>query len=112
MSEQACVQTRIIPAKPTITPVASDVLQRQCTCGQHNGSGGECEECKHECEGTMQRAAINPSPVHDVPPIVHERLHRPGQSLDTVTRAFMELRLGHESSGTAPMTYGRIGNTR
>jgi hypothetical protein len=29
----------------------------------------------------LQRAAITPSPVHEVPPIVHEVLHSSGQPL-------------------------------
>jgi hypothetical protein len=47
----------------------------------------------------LQRAAINPSPVHDVPPIVHEVLRSSGQPLDAATRAFMEPRFGHDYSG-------------
>jgi hypothetical protein len=98
MSGPAAIQTQTA-AKPTITPVASGVLQRQCACGQHTSAGGECEECKQKREGTLQRAAISPSPVHDVPPIVHEVLRSPGQPLDTATRAFMETRFGHDFSG-------------
>ena len=98
MSGQAAVQTQTA-AKPTFTPIASGVLQRQCACGQHTSAGGECEECKKKREGTLQRAAINPSPVHEVPPIVHEVLRSPGQPLDAATRAFMEPRFGHDFSG-------------
>jgi hypothetical protein len=47
----------------------------------------------------VQRAAVNSSPVHDVPPIVHEVLRSPGQPLDRETRAFMEPRFGHDFSG-------------
>lgn len=47
----------------------------------------------------LQRGAINPSPVHEVPPIVHEVLRSPGQPLDAVTRAYMEPRFGHDFSG-------------
>lgn len=47
----------------------------------------------------LQRAAINPSPLHEVPPVVHEVLRRPGQPVDAATRAFMEARFGHDFSG-------------
>ena len=42
--------------------------------------------------GVLQRAAINPSPVHEVPPIVHDVLRTPGQPLDPATRMFIEPR--------------------
>lgn len=48
--------------------------------------------------GFLQRAAINPSPAHDVPSIVHNVLRSPGQPLDAATRAFMEPRFGHDFS--------------
>ncbi len=98
MSEQATVQTQTV-ARSTFTTIASAVLQRQCACGQHTSAGSECEECKKKREGTLQRAGISPSPVHEVPPIVHEVLRSPGQPLDAVTRAFMEPRFGHDFSG-------------
>jgi hypothetical protein len=97
MSAQAAVQTQTA-AKPSITPVTSSVLRRQCACGQH-ANGGECAECGQKRGGTLQRAAINASPVHDAPPIVHEVLRSPGQPLDANSRAFMELRFGHDFSG-------------
>jgi hypothetical protein len=40
----------------------------------------------------------NPSPLHEVPRIVHDVLHSPGQPLDLATRAFMESRFGHDFS--------------
>ncbi len=49
--------------------------------------------------GLLQRAAVNPSPVHDVPPIVREVLRSPGQPLDAATRSFMEPRFGHDFGG-------------
>jgi hypothetical protein len=73
-------------------------LQRACACGQHNSAGGECEECKQKRTGTLQRVAISPSPVHEIPPIVHEVLRSPGQPLDAATRAFMEPRFGYDFS--------------
>ncbi len=46
----------------------------------------------------LQRASLNPSPAHDVPPIVHEVLRSPGQPLDENTCAFMEPRFGYDFS--------------
>jgi outer membrane protein OmpA-like peptidoglycan-associated protein len=89
MSGQAAVQTQTT-TRPAITPAAKGMLQRQCACGQHTAAGGECEACKKKRDGTLQRAAISPSPVHEVPSIVHEVLRSPGQPLDGTTRAFME----------------------
>jgi hypothetical protein len=76
----------------------SHVLQRTCACGQHSGSGGECESCRKKREATLQRAAISPSPVNAVPPIVHDVLRSPGQPLNPSTRAFMEPHFGHDFS--------------
>lgn len=98
MNERTAVQTQT-PTRPAITPAAKGVLQRQCACGQHTAAGGECEECKEKREATLQRAAVSPSSVHEVPPIVHEVLRSPGQPLDVATRAFMEPRFGHDFSG-------------
>lgn len=112
MSASAAVQTQT--AKPTLTRIASGMLQRQCACGRHTSAGGECEECKKKREGTLQRAAINPSQVKEVPPIVHEVLRSPGQPLDAATRAFMEPRFGHDFShvltNTAPH-FAKVGLT-
>jgi hypothetical protein len=81
---------------PAITPVHSGMLQR-CS------GGVECAECREkrlENEGMMQRAAVSASPRNEngVPPIVHEVLSSPGQSLDAGTRAFMEPHFGHDFS--------------
>lgn len=46
----------------------------------------------------LQRLAVNPSPAHHVPPIVHDVLRSPGHPLDFATRAFMEPRFGHDFS--------------
>ena len=64
----------------------SGLLQRNCACGGTPGPTGECEACRKKREGMLQRAAVNPVPVHDVPPIVHEMLRSPGQPLDAATR--------------------------
>jgi hypothetical protein len=49
--------------------------------------------------GLLQRAGLKGSRIHEVPPIVHEVLHSPGQLLDSATRAFMEPRFGRDFSG-------------
>jgi Domain of unknown function (DUF4157) len=50
----------------------------------------------------LQRKVAQPSTRNhqhaEVPPIVHEVLHSPGQPLDRETREFMEPRLGHDFS--------------
>ena len=46
----------------------------------------------------MQRFAKSDSSPQEVPQIVHEVLHSPGQPLDSATRAFMESGLSHEFS--------------
>jgi hypothetical protein len=86
-------------AKPVAaTATSAGHLQRTCACGNHTGAGGECEQCKQKREATLQRAAVRPSPVGAVPPIVHDVLRAPGQPLDAATRAFMEPRFGHDFS--------------
>lgn len=47
----------------------------------------------------LQRAAVSSAPTSGVPPIVHDVLNSPGQSLDAGTRAFIEPRFGHDFSG-------------
>lgn len=59
----------------------------------------------------LQRAAINPSPVHAVPPIVHEVLRSPGQPLDTAPRSFMESRFGHDFSSVRVHTDAKAANS-
>ena len=80
-----------------LTSVSTELLQRQCACGQHTG-GGECAECREKREGMMQRAAVNSASASSVPPIVHDVLNSPGQPLDRDTRAFMETQFGHDFS--------------
>jgi hypothetical protein len=88
---------------PAFTPVRGGLLQRKCGCGGTPGPTGECEECRKKRQrGTLQRVVDHPSSLisrpSDVPPIVHEVLHSPGQPLDPTTRAFMEPRFGHNFS--------------
>src|SRR5438105_3232632 len=83
---------------PSFTPVWTNLLQRECACGQHTIAGGECAECQQRGKGILQRAAVNSAPVNTVPPIVHDVLDSPGQALDAETRNFMEPRFGHDFS--------------
>lgn len=46
----------------------------------------------------LQRAAVYPSPAHQVIPIVRDVLHLSGKPLDPATRAFMEPRFGYDFS--------------
>jgi hypothetical protein len=46
----------------------------------------------------LQRAAVNPEPPYNVPPIVHEVLNSPGQLLDAETRELIEPRFGYDFS--------------
>jgi hypothetical protein len=94
MSNYLTAQT-LLNAKSPITLAISPVLQRQCACGKYSRNGGECRKKR---EMGLQRAAVNASPVNEVPPIVHEVLRSPSQPLDASTRAFTELRFGHEFS--------------
>jgi hypothetical protein len=73
-------------------------LQRACACG------GACPKCQTEQPGreheSLQTKRVQASDTGQIaaPPIVHEVLRSPGQSLDTATRAFMEQRFGHDFS--------------
>ncbi len=58
-------------------------------------------------QATLQRVAISAAPAHSVPPIVHDVLRSPGQSLDSGTRSFMESRFGHDFSGVRIHTDGQ-----
>lgn len=95
---------RVTPsAAHQVQPGAAPVVQRTCACGNHATAGGECKECSKKKQ-SLQRAsrsrqASGMEGVDQVPSIVHDVLHSPGQPLDPATRAFMEPRFGHEFSG-------------
>lgn len=97
MSTQLQTQTKAAQ-QPSFTLTGTAVLQRKCACGQHTLAGGECEECRKNREGMIQREAVNAAPVNSVPPIVHEVLSSSGQPLDAGTRAFMGPRFGYDFS--------------
>lgn len=65
-------------------------LQRKCACG------GTCSECQEE---RLQAKPAQETDQGGAPPIVNEVLRSSGQPLDPETRAFMELRFGHDFSG-------------
>jgi hypothetical protein len=73
-------------------------LQRACACG------GTCPKCKakqREPENERLQTKRLPDGATGesvAPPIVHEVLATPGQSLDPATRGFMESRFGHDLS--------------
>src|SRR6266581_6678013 len=101
MNRQAAMQTQ--PAEKA-TPAPSGVLQRTCACGQHTIAGGECEACRKERVGVLQRrAAISNEPT-TVPPIASEVQRSPRQPLDVGTRAFIEPRFGHHFSRISTYT--------
>jgi len=76
------------------SPQARVRVNRKCGCG-----GGECAECAAGEETSLSRQAADGSPPEQVPSIVNEVLHSPGQPLDSATRAFMEPRFGSDLSG-------------
>ena len=85
--------------KQTHTPVPGGMLQRKCACGGTPGPTGECEECrKKRLQRKTRNAELGFRNDSAVPPIVHDVLHAPGQTLDAATRAFMEPRFGHDFS--------------
>jgi outer membrane protein OmpA-like peptidoglycan-associated protein len=84
----------VLAVRPAPPVPSKLVLHRKCDCGQRN----ECNGCGEERKVKLQRSAIGPHPIDDVPPIVHEVLGSPGQPLDAATRAFMDSRLGHDFS--------------
>jgi Domain of unknown function (DUF4157) len=72
------------------------IQRRKCACGKYIVSGAECEECKKNRQATLRRAKTNSAWMGAVPPIVHEVLRSPGESLDVATRSWMEPRFGHD----------------
>jgi hypothetical protein len=74
------------------------LVQRSCDCGEAAGLSGRCETCQH----TMlrpQRSETTSAAEHDIAPdVVHDALRMPGEPLPPLTRAAMELQLGHDLS--------------
>ena len=103
MAEKA--QTQVKPTAVPVGPAAGGSLQRQCACGTHT-LGDQCDSCKGK-SGMLQRQASSSAGVSEVPPVVHEVLSSPGQSLDLPTREFMESRFGHDFSHVRIHTDGK-----
>ena len=103
--------TKAEKSSPVLAPLATNILQRQCDCGQHASASGQCSACREESEKTLRRSAISSnrsttevSPKRSinengVPAIVRDVLRSPGEALDANTRTFMEPRFGHDFSG-------------
>ena len=96
-------------ANKAVTPAVmlqpAGVLQRKCSCGQHDHASEEFAEHREKRRG-LQRSAINPAAPAIVPPIVHEVLRSPGQPLDAATRAFMDPRFGLDLSHVPVYSHG------
>src|SRR5437899_6638511 len=98
---------QILVAKSLMTSgaKAEGLLQRKCACGGTPGPTGECEACKKK---RLQRKArgeeFGSHSDYEVPAVVHEVLHSPGQPLDAATRAFFEPRFGRDFSGIQTRT--------
>lgn len=84
-------------AESTAIPPArsSNLLQRQCACGQHSLGVGVCDKCKKQ-QATIQRHPADHAKAVTAPPIVEDVLRSPGQPLDATARAFFEPRFGHD----------------
>lgn len=76
---------------------ATGNLQRKCACGG-SGQSGECDECRQNREALVQRRATQETGNVDALQNVYEVLRSPGQSLDSATRGFFEIRFGHDFS--------------
>lgn len=70
--------------------IPDPVLQRKCA------KRDEDEKRVLQTKGLTGKASL--TQIQDIPPIVHDVLHSPGQPLDAATRAFMELRFAHDFS--------------
>lgn len=77
------------------SPIPSAILQRKCACGQH-AAGGKCGSCRSS-QQELRRHRTGKG-LATAPPIVHEVLRSPGQSLDNTARAFLEPWFGFDFS--------------
>jgi hypothetical protein len=72
---------------------ASPQLNRKCT---------ECEKEDEAGQELQMKPTVSSNPAaRDVPPIVHQVLHEPGEPLDAATRSFFEPRFGRDFSSVA-----------
>ncbi|HMD20583.1 MAG TPA: DUF4157 domain-containing protein [Alloacidobacterium sp.] len=85
-ADRVAEQVLRMPASETVavgTAANQQKLQRKCA------------ECEEEGKDQLHRSTTGAGPAV-APPIVHEVLRSPGQTLDAGTRAFMETRFGHD----------------
>src|SRR5947209_969436 len=95
------------PTTPTVsfTPVRGGLLQRKCACGGTPGLTGECEACRKKREtGTLRQKDGNRKSEIGTPPIVHETLRSPGQSLVPAPRRFVEPLFSYNFSDVSAKT--------
>lgn len=82
----------------TVTQMPEANLRQACACG------GTCPKCQtgqsgHGVAGLqVQRLGTGGQEQSEVPPMVDEVLHSPGQPIAQATRAAMEMRFGHDFS--------------
>lgn len=93
MSRQAPTQTH--QQKPTATPRASGLLQRQCACGNH-AVGGQCSEC-----GKKKRFGLQPKLEVNAPGDMYE------QEADRIADQVM-VTPAHRAVGVAPLRIQRL----
>lgn len=95
----------VLARRPSPGPPSSGLLHRKCACGGAAGLAGACPECERK---RLRRKAAHrgadAAPAPWVPPVVHDALRSPGQSLDPATRGFFESRAwpGTLSQGAGP----------
>ena len=89
--------TQSTKSSHTCDLLASGILQRKCACGQQKPGGGLCTACESKYLN-LQRRPVSHTDRSEVPPIVHDVLRSPGQSLDTAISQFMEPRFGYDFS--------------
>jgi len=97
MSSRSLVPTSTASA-PGWSLNRSGLVQRQCACGQHTASGGECEDCKKK-QVSLLRHSAGPAGQSAIPPVVHQVVGSSGRPLSAGARDFMEPRFGHDFSG-------------
>lgn len=78
-------------------PARTNLLQRKCSCNVNPGTHKEYTEC-HLKPLTVQPSTSKRGGHSAVLQVVNEVLNAPGQPLDSLTRASMESRFGHDFS--------------
>lgn len=101
-ADRAADQVMRMPDAELSIAAAPLHISRKCAgCEEHEGH--KCQSCEEEARGQQKGLQMKPAghagPAPEAPPIVEEVLRDPGQPLDVATRAFFELRFGHDFSG-------------